>query len=248
MEFEGKVVVVTGAARGIGQGIAVAFGKEKAFVVIADLDEKQCSGTVNQVLKSGGRAAAISCDVSSAKDVKNLFDFAIKKFGTIDILVNNAGIFPFKPFNEMTEADWDQVIAVNLKSVFLTCKEASKIMVSQRKKGRIVNISSIASLIGYPMLAHYCASKGGISGFTRSLALELAKNEITVNAVAPGPINTRGVGAMDEKTKAAVLQTIPVGRMGEPEDIANAVLFLASEKSGFVTGHLLVVDGGATIQ
>jgi len=162
------------------------------------------------------------------------------------VLVNNAGIYPFDKFTEITEEQWDRVIDVNLKGAFLCSQEAAKIMIKQGSGGRIVSISSIASIIGYEGLVHYCASKGGINGLTRALALELAPHKIRVNVVLPGPIRTPGVGALDEKATAGIVSTIPLGRIGEPIDIANAVLFLASDKSDFITGQTLVVDGGTT--
>jgi 3-oxoacyl-[acyl-carrier protein] reductase len=238
-----KTAVVTGAGQGIGKGIAEKLAKEGCNIVVADINLKEAKKTASQI---GKKAIAVQCDVSEKKSVKNLFSEAKEKFGQIDILVNNAGIFPFTPFNKISEEEWDKVIDVNLKSIFLCCQEAAKLM---KAGGRIVNISSIAAFIGFEILIHYCASKAGINGFTRALALELAPRKITVNGVAPGAISTPG--ANKTSTKESIQQTIaiiPLARMGKPEDIANAVAFLASEEASYITGQTIIVDGGYTLR
>ena len=248
MELSGKVAVVTGAGRGIGEEIAVQFAKEGAIVVVASLHAQECDDTVKKISAARGRAIPFQCDVSCAKDVKKLFEKTLKEFGKVDILVNNAGIFPFVQFKDMTEEQWDKVIDVNLKSVFLCSREAASSMVKQGRGGKIVSVSSIASIIGYPNLVHYCASKGGINAYTRALALELAPSKIRVNAVLPGGVKTPGVGELDEKVLKGIESGVPLARMGQPVDIANAVLFLASNKADYITGQTLVVDGGSTIK
>lgn len=242
--LEGKVAIVTGAGRGIGRGIALALGKERCSVVVSDVDEKSCEEVVAEIKKFGGNSVAIKCDVSQKTEVDDLIKKTIEKFGKLDILANNAGIYPYKPFMDLTEADWDKVIDVNLKSTFLCSQAAAKVM---KDNARIIDISSVASLIGFAGLTHYCASKGGINGFIRALALELAPRKITVNAVAPGAINTPGAASNEVQEKQTVAM-IPMARMGEPEDIANAVVFLASDKSSYITGQVLVVDGGWTLR
>lgn len=242
--FTDKVAIITGAGQGIGKGIALELAKEKASVVVSDLNEENAKQVANEITQLGLRAIAVKCNVSRKEEVDNLIAQAIKEFGQLDILVNNAGIYPFKAFIEMTEDDWDKVINVNLKSIFLTSQAAAKIM---KEGSRIINISSIASFIGFPGLAHYCASKGGMNGLVRALALEMASKKITVNAVAPGAIDTPGAASSEEQ-KNQTIQAIPLARMGEPVDIANAVVFLASEKSSYITGQVIVVDGGWTIR
>ncbi|MDP3052426.1 MAG: SDR family NAD(P)-dependent oxidoreductase, partial [bacterium] len=174
----------------------------------------------------------------------NLIKKAVEKFGKLDILVNNAGIFPFTPFLKMTEADWDKVLNVNLKSVFMCSQAAAEIM---KDGGKIISISSIAAFVGFEGLTHYCASKGGVSAFTRALALELASKKINVNAIAPGAIDTPGAASNDEAKKQTIV-VIPWQRMGLPEDIANAVVFLASDRADYITGQTIVVDGGYTLR
>jgi len=251
MLLENKVAIVTGARRGIGQGIALALASEKCNVVVSDIDQKDCEKVVEELEKLSVKASAIKCDVSNKSEVENLFKQTIKEFGQLDILVNNAGIFPFVPFSEMKESDWDKVININLKSVFLCSKEAAKIMA---EGGRIVNISSVASFIGFEGLVHYCASKGGINSMIRALALELAPKHITVNAVAPGAIDTPGASNPDqprtaaEETRKQTIKMIPLARMGLPQDIANAVVFLASDKASYITGQTIIVDGGWTLR
>ena len=240
--FEDKTAIVTGAAKGIGYGIALALAKEKAAVILADLDEGANYSSAVEIEKStGSRTFAVKCDVSKKEDVDDLINTAVEKFGGLDILVNNAGIFPFKPFLEMTEADWDRVLDVNLKSAFLLSQAAAKTMPAG---GKIVNISSIASLVGFEGLTHYCASKGGMNGMIRAMALELAPKKINVNAVAPGAIQTPGAGGA---ISGEILKLIPWQRVGQPEDIANAAVFLLSDASGFITGASLVVDGGLIV-
>jgi 3-oxoacyl-[acyl-carrier protein] reductase len=241
MLLKNKTAIVTGAGQGIGKGIALALAKEGARVVISDLNEENAKKVAAEAKKAGGKAIAVRCDVSQKAQVDKLIAAAVKEFKKLDILVNNAGIYPFRPFKEMEEADWTKVIDVNLKSIFLCTKAAGKAM----KEGSIINISSIAAIIGYPALTHYCASKAGMLGFTRAIAIELAPN-IRVNAVLPGAIKTPGIGALDEKTMQGIMLKIPLKRIGKPEDIANAVVFLASGKSSYVTGQSIVVDGGWT--
>ncbi len=246
MKFENKVAIVTGGSKGIGYGIALRLAEEGADVVIADVDDVAAKMAVGEIEQLGRRAIAVHTDVSKPEDVANLFAEA-GKLGQVSIVVNNAGIFPTKPFSEMTEADWDKTIDVNLKSVFLMSRAAVDVL---PEGGRIVSVSSIASLIGFEGLTHYCASKSGINGLTRSLALELAPKQITVNAVAPGAIDTPGARAsgMDEATRSAMLAAIPLKRQGSPEDIAAAVSFLASSDASYITGQVLVVDGGWTLR
>jgi 3-oxoacyl-[acyl-carrier protein] reductase len=241
----GKTAIVTGAGKGIGKGIATALAKDGYNIVAADLNKGDAEAVAKELQLLGVEAVGALCDVSNAASVEALFKQTIEKFGKLDALVNNAGIYPFVPFDKMTEADWDKVMAVNLKSVFLCSHEAAKVL---PPGGRIVSVSSVASLIGFEGLTHYCASKGGINGFTRALALELAPKKITVNAVAPGAINTPGAsGGGDEQAKQTVA-LIPLARMGEPADIANAVAFLVSDKSDYITGQVIVVDGGWTLR
>lgn len=241
MNLENKVAIVTGSAMGIGKGIAEKLISEGAKVVFFDID-----GDDSLVSDYGENAEFIKCDVSKAEEVKNLVKQTVDYFGHVDILVNNAGIYPFVPFEKMEESDWDKVMNINLKGVFLCSKEAAKIM---QEGGRIINISSIASVVGFEGLVHYCASKGGINGMTRALALELAPRKITVNAVAPGAINTPGAnqGAAENLIKQ-IIAMIPLARKGEPADIAGAVAFLASDEAGYITGQTIVVDGGWTLR
>ncbi|MDO8668939.1 MAG: SDR family NAD(P)-dependent oxidoreductase [Candidatus Buchananbacteria bacterium] len=251
MILKNKVAIVTGAKQGIGYGIALALAKEGCQVVVSDLSQTDCEKAAAKIKKAGVKTLAVKCDVSKKKEVDNLITKTIKEFKRLDILVNNAGIFPFVSFDKMTEADWDKVIDTNLKSVFLCCQSAVKAM---KAGGRIINISSIASFVGFEGLVHYCASKGGINALVRALALELASRKINVNAVAPGAINTPGAKQPDQpktKSEELVKQTItmiPLGRMGEPKDIANAVVFLASNMADYITGQTIIVDGGWTLR
>lgn len=239
-----KTAVVTGAGVGIGKGIALSLAKEGYNVVSVDLNEENAQQVANELKEAGANSLAVKCDVSNAAEVNELFEKVKNEFGKVDVLVNNAGIYPFVPFETMKEEDWDKVMNVNLKGIFNCTKGALQTM---GEGGRIVNISSIASLQGFAGLTHYCASKGAVNGMIRALALELAPKNITVNAVAPGAIATPGAQMPEENIKQT-LAGIPIKRMGQPEDIANAVTFLASEKSSYITGQVIVVDGGWTIQ
>lgn len=244
--FKDKTVVVTGAAKGIGQGIALLFAKGGANVVLADSDTSANENSAKEIEgTTGSKCLAVTCDVSNKESVDNLIKTSVEKFGGVDILVNNAGIFPFKPFLELTESDWDKVLDVNLKSIFLCSQAVAKIM---KEGSKIISISSIASLVGFEGLTHYCASKGGINGMTRALALELAPKKINVNVVAPGSISTPGSSGVSNDQVKALNESIPWKRMGLPEDIANAVVYLASPGADYVTGQVIVVDGGWTLR
>jgi NAD(P)-dependent dehydrogenase (short-subunit alcohol dehydrogenase family) len=245
MILKNKIAIVTGSRQGIGRGIVLALAKEGCNVVVADIVLEDCEKVVEEIEKMEVRGLAVKCDVSKKEEVDNLISETIKKFGKLDILVNNAGIFPFVSFIEMKESDWNKVLDVNLKSVFLCSQAAVKEM---KSGGKIINISSIASFVGFEGLAHYCASKGGINAMVRALALELSSKKINVNAVAPGAIDTPGAsGGSEEQTKQTIA-AIPWARMGMPEDIANAVVFLASEKADYITGQTIIVDGGWTLR
>ncbi|MEM4176130.1 MAG: SDR family NAD(P)-dependent oxidoreductase [Nitrososphaeria archaeon] len=246
-ELRDKVVIVTGAGQGIGREIALSFAKNGAKTVLIDISE-----TIFEVLKEiesiGAQGIAIKCDVSNSSETEKAVNKAIEKFGKIDILVNNAGIYPFKQFKDMSEEEWDRVLNVNLKGVFNFTRAALPKMIEQRR-GKIINIASIAgAIVGFSNLAHYSASKAGIVGFTRALALEVAQYGINVNAISPGPILTPGIKGMREENFEQIRRSIPLGRWGRPEDVANLALFLASEKSDFITGQNIVIDGGYTIQ
>jgi len=246
INLENKVAIVTGAKQGIGKGIALMLAKAGAKVVVADLNMTDCQTVVDEIKKTKGQALAVQCDVSQKKDVEAMISQTVKEFGALDILVNNAGIYPFVPFDKMTEADWDKVIDVNLKGTFLCSQEAAKVM---NQGGRIIDISSIASVVGFAGLVHYCASKGGVNAMIRAMALELAAKKITVNAVAPGAIQTSGAsGGMNDDVIKQTIAAIPLARMGQPADIAGAVLYLASDLSNYVTGQTIVVDGGWTLR
>lgn len=245
-KLQGKVALVTGAAQGIGQGIAVALAEEGCRIVAADLSEEACQETLRLVAEAGSEAVAVACNVAVAADVSGLFVKTIEHFGGIDVVVNNAGIFPFMPIEQMTEEQWDKVLDVNLKGTFLVAQKAAGFLPAG---GRIVNVSSIASIIGFAAMTHYCASKSGVNGLTRALALELAPKQITVNAVAPGATATPGASvAQTDEVLQQTIQQIPLARQGTPQDIANAVIFLASEQSSYITGQVLVVDGGWTLR
>lgn len=242
--FKDKVAIITGSGQGIGLGIATALAKEGCNIVISDINQATSEQAAQEMEKLGVKSLAVKCDVSKKDEADNLIAKTMEKFGRLDILVNNAGIFPFVSFMEMKESDWDKVLNVNLKSIFLCSQAAVKVM---KEGSKIVNISSIASFIGFEGLTHYCASKGGVNGMVRALALELAPKKINVNAVAPGAIDTPGAASALEIQKQTIT-LIPWKRMGKPEDIANAVVFLASEKADYITGQIIVVDGGWTLR
>jgi NAD(P)-dependent dehydrogenase (short-subunit alcohol dehydrogenase family) len=246
MMLQDKVALVTGAGQGIGRGIALALAKEGCAVAVSDLDYEKALKVVLEIEALGIKAIAIKCDVSQKAEVESLITETVKGLGKLDILVNNAGVYPYQPFMEMTEEAWDKVMAINLKSVFLTTQAAARQMTAG---GKVVNISSIAAFVGFETLTHYCASKGGLNAFIRPLALELAPHKINVNNVAPGAIDTPGAtGGQSEDIKDKTAAGIPWGRMGQPADIANAVVFLASDRADYITGQTLIVDGGYTLR
>jgi len=246
MKLKGKVAIVTGAGRGIGRAIAIALANEGAKVVVNSLHSEHADKVSAEIKKAGGTALATAGDVSSARDVRALFDSAIKKFGKVDILVNNAGVVHFEPVLQITEAEWDNILSINLKGTFLASQAAVRVM---KPGSKIINISSIAGKIGFPQLAHYCASKGGIIELTKEMALELAP-KITVNAIGPGVIETDMTKGLlsDKKSRDGFMSQIPLGRVGQPEDIAKVAVFLASDDSSYMTGQTIFVDGGWIIR
>ena len=239
-----KTALVTGAGKGIGRAIALRLANEGANVVINySGSEDAAADCAAECEKAGVRTLRVKADVSDAAQVEEMFARAVEEFGTVDILVNNAGITRDKIILRMKEEDFDSVLDINLKGSYNCMKAASKIMLKQRS-GRIISISSIVGLRGNAGQVNYSASKAGIIGMTKSLARELASKGINVNAVAPGFIETDMTKALPESGKEKLLAVIPAGRMGKPEDIAGAVLFLAGPDSSYVTGQVLTVDGG----
>ena len=247
-DLKNKVVVITGARRGMGKADALLFAQKGAKVVVSDISQEDCQAVVDEIEKKGGEAMAVKCDVSQKQEVDNLFSKTIEKFGRVDVLVNNAGIAEFKPFLEMTEEEWDRTLDINLKGYFLCAQAAAKEMAKQ-KSGVIVNIASVAMGqvgVGFLNIVHYCASKGGIAAMTEAMALELAPYNIRVNAIAPGMIETPMLDPIKQDPKAmeGILARVPLNRMGKPEEIADLVVFLASDKSSYITGSIIVIDGG----
>ncbi len=259
LNLTGKTAIVTGGAAGIGFGIAARLAEAGAHVTIADLKAEAATAAAGKLTGLGFKAAAIPTDVSKEEDVNKMVDQTVQTFGSVDILVNNAGIYPNIMVLNMTAADFDKVLAVNLRSVFLTTKKVAEVMIEQGKGGKIINITSIEAL--HPSsagLAHYDASKHGLWGFTKNSALELAPHQITVNAIAPGGITTEGTkeiqksmqvpaGVDMSKMMEAFMAKIPLKRMGEPDDIGKVALFLASDMSSYMTGSQIVVDGGVLL-
>lgn len=243
MDFKEQVAVVTGGARGIGKAIAEALARKGVNLVIADISLEQAKDTSVELERLGVKAMPVKLDVSKSDEVIKIFEDVSKKFGKIDILVNNAGITRDGLIMRMKEEDWDAVIGVNLKSVFLCSKEAIKAMAKQRY-GRIINIASVVAFMGNPGQANYSASKAGIVGLTKTTAKEYASRGITANAVAPGFITTAMTEALPENVKDEMKRAIPLGRFGTAEDVANAVVFLASPDSGYITGQVMHVNGG----
>jgi 3-oxoacyl-[acyl-carrier protein] reductase len=241
MEFKGQVALVTGSARGIGRAIAEALAGKGADIVIADIHLDEAKETAAAVAGLGVRTMAVRLDVSHSGEVIKTFEDIVKEFGRLDVLVNNAGITKDSLLMRMKEEDWDAVINVNLKGVFLCSKEAVRIMAKQRY-GRIVNIASVVAFIGNPGQANYSASKAGIVGLTKTIAREYASRGITANAVAPGFIMTAMTDALSENVKEEMKKAIPLARFGTIDDVANAVAFLAS--SGYITGQVVHVNGG----
>ena len=243
-ELDGKTALVTGGSRGIGAGIALALGDAGANIVINyEKSADKALKVAEQIEAKGTRAVVVQSDVSDYEQVKQLFARAEKEFGGIDILVNNAGIHQHLKVGELPFADWKKVLQVNLDSNFITCTLALPYM-KGKGWGRIINISSLVAFGGTDVESHYTASKAGQVGFTKALALETAEFGITVNAIAPGSIETDMLAAHTEERRKKLLSQIPVGRLGQPEDIAYGVLFLASPQASFITGQVIHINGG----
>ncbi|MBH0173041.1 3-oxoacyl-[acyl-carrier-protein] reductase [Fictibacillus sp. 23RED33] len=239
-----KSVLVTGASRGIGRAIALYFARNGAKVAVNySGSEAKANEVVNEIKENGGTAFAIKADISSSEDVTNMVKTVVDEFGSLDVLVNNAGITRDNLLMRMKEEDWDAVINTNLKGVFLTTKAVTRQMMKQRK-GRIINIASIVGVSGNAGQANYVAAKAGVIGLTKTAAKELSSRGITVNAIAPGFIETDMTGKLEEGIKSEMLRNIPLARFGQPDDIASAAAFLASDASSYITGQTLHVDGG----
>ncbi|MBN1277619.1 MAG: 3-oxoacyl-ACP reductase FabG [Deltaproteobacteria bacterium] len=246
MDFKDKRIIVTGGTRGIGKAIALSFAREGAWVCITySSDEKSALMAEADLKECASNAMVIKADVSSASDVGKMASEVLKEWEYVDILVNNAGIVKDKLLMFLDEEDWDRVLGINLKGTYLCSRAVLRSMIGKRY-GRIINITSPSAITGRAGQTNYSASKGGIISFTKSLSKETARLGITVNAVCPGLIDTPMVQGIDSETAKSFLDLIPMGKFGESEDISNAVLFLSSEKSRYITGQILAVDGGLT--
>jgi len=244
MQLKGKTAVVTGSGRGLGKSIALKLAQMGANIVLNDIAASDAiDATAEEFKEAGYNVIVTKGDVRNPDDVKAMVDAAVSAFGSLDILVNNAGITRDKPMAMMSEEDWDTVLDINLKGAFLCTKTAGKIMIKQRR-GKIINIASVAGVMGNPGQANYSASKAGLIGLTKSTAKELAARNITCNAVAPGLIQSKMTDVLPEKVKENYLNNIPLGRFGTPEDVANVIGFLASDDSNYVTGQVIHIDGG----
>jgi 3-oxoacyl-[acyl-carrier protein] reductase len=238
-----RVAVVTGASRGIGRSIALALAAGGAKIVAADISLEGCEALVAELAKNGTEGLAVQCNVAMPDDAERLIAAATERFGRVDILVNNAGITRDGLLMRMKDEEWDAVLNVNLKGAFVCTRAVSKVM-SKQRYGRIINIASIVGQMGNAGQANYCASKAGLIGLTKSVARELARRNVTANAVAPGFIATDMTEALPEKARQDLAAQIPMERLGSVDDIANAVLFLASDNSAYITGQVLAVNGG----
>ena len=243
--LEQRIAVVTGAGQGIGRAIAHGLAREGAAVVIADISEEGANRVTNEIKGGGGRALAIGTDVSKEVSVQAMVEKSLREFGKVDILVNNAGIFPTSPVEEMREEEWDRVIGTNLVGAFLCARAVVPKFLAQRN-GRIISLTSGRAFQGAKHGAHYAASKAGIIGFSKSLALELAPHRITVNVICPGITDTaQPRGHQTEEQMYAQAQKIPLGRIGQPEDLVGPAVFLASDAAAFITGQTILVNGGS---
>ena len=247
MLLENKIAVVTGAGRGIGRGIALALAREGAMVVVNYNGSKErAEEVVRTIEEAGGKAVAIQCNISDFEAAKEFFANVVKEYGKIDILVNNAGITKDNLMMKMSEEEFQSVIQTNLAGTFHGVKFVTRPMMKQRQ-GRIINIASVSGVIGNMGQANYSASKAAVIGLTKAAAKELASRNITVNAVAPGFVATEMTDVLSDSVKEAAVATIPLGRFGEVEDIAETVVFLASDKAKYITGQVICVDGGIAI-
>lgn len=244
MSLQGKIAIITGGTRGIGREIALSLSKEGTNIAITyNSNDEKAQKLVSEIKENGVEAIAVKVNVVNSGEVANMVKAVEEKLGTTDILVNNAGITKDNLLIRMKEEDWDDVLNTNLKGVFLCTKAITRSMMRKRY-GKIINISSVVGLHGNPGQGNYSASKAGIVGFTKSMAGELASRGIRVNAIAPGFIQTDMTDVLKEDVKEMMLQNIPLGDFGKPEDIANLVVFLASEKADYITGEVIKVDGG----
>jgi len=247
MRFKERVVLVTGSAQGIGREIALAFAKEGADVVISDVDLEKAKKTSSEIEGLGRKSLALVMDVSSFSKVEEAVNLILDKFTKVDILVNNAGITKDNLLLRMSDAEWDAVINVNLKGAFNCTKAVSRPMLKKRS-GKIINIASIIGIIGNPGQINYAASKAGIIALTKTTAKELASRNINVNAIAPGFIQTQMTDKLADDVKQKMKAAIPLGKLGQPADVANACLFLASDEAAYITGQTIIVDGGMVMQ
>ena len=243
MELAGQIAVITGSARGIGKTIAISLAEAGANIVISDLNVEEGKATVGEIEAMGREAIWVQADVSKSNQANQLIESTLEKFGRLDILINNAGITRDNLLMRMSEDEWDSVIAVNLKGTYNCIRAATKIFMKQRT-GRIINIASVVGQMGNAGQANYASSKAGVIGLTKSVAKELAGRNILVNAVAPGFIETAMTEKLPEKAKESLIQLIPLAKLGQPEDVAKVVLFLSSDRSSYITGQVINVDGG----
>lgn len=243
MKLKDQIVLITGSARGIGKQIAQVFAQEGATVIISDINADSATQTAEEFVKNGYSASSFACDVTNMENVTEMVNKILDKYSRIDILVNNAGITKDNLLLRMSEQEWDAVLNTNLKGVFTCTKAIIKSMMKARK-GKIINIASIIGIVGNAGQANYAASKAGIIGFTKSIAKEFASRGITANAVAPGFIQTEMTDKLSDKAREEIFKTIPLGKLGTPQDVAGACLFLASQDADYITGQTVVVDGG----